>query len=249
MRSRGGRNDWPLEPMLKACIARIVYQHPSVESFRRELQRNPSLMLACGFKLMACGNDRQRYRVPSKSAFSRFNRLMNRAERDCGALSDMFDSLVKRVSQLLPDFGTHQGFDGKALESHSTGNDIADKGRPSDADARWGKHVYHYTDQKGRPQKKVKRWFGYSVNGIFAQRGKDHYRRHGCRFPLSRRAARTKVQPPFSPRCDGSDIRHVKAECGIDCGCACRVPAHEPNNFAKREASSLFADAEGCNMR
>ena len=45
-----------MQPMLKACIARIVYQHPSVESFRRELQRNPSLMLAYGFKLMACQN-------------------------------------------------------------------------------------------------------------------------------------------------------------------------------------------------
>ena len=164
MRSGGGRNDWPLEPMLKACIARIVYQHPSVESFRRELQRNPSLMLACGFKLMACHNDRQHYRVPSKSAFSRFNTLMNRAEREFGALSDMFDSLVKRISQLLPDFGTHQGFDGKALKSHSTGNDIPGKGRTSDPDARWGKHEYHYTDHKGRPQKKVKSWHGYKLH-------------------------------------------------------------------------------------
>ncbi len=155
MRSRGGRNDWPLESMLKACIARIIYQHVSVESFRRELQRNTSLMLACGFKLMACRNDRQRYRVPSKSAFSRFNRLLNRAERDCGAVSGMFDSLVKRISQLLPDFGAHQGFDGKALESHSTGNEIPGKGETSDTEARWGKHEYHYTDQKGRPQKKV----------------------------------------------------------------------------------------------
>ena len=86
-------------------------------------------------------------------------------------------------------------------------------------EARWGRHEYHYTDHKGRPQKKVKRWFGFSVNGIFAEHGKDHCRRRGCRFPLSRSAARTKVQPPFSPGCDGSDIRHVKAECGIDCGC------------------------------
>ena len=104
MRSRGSRNDWPPESMLKACIARIVFQHPSVESFHRELQRNPSLMLACGFKLMV------RIQVS-------FNRLLNRAERDCGALSDMFDSLVKWISQLLPDFGTHQGLDGKALET------------------------------------------------------------------------------------------------------------------------------------
>ena len=156
LRSGGGRNDGPLEPLLKAGIVRIVYPHPSVESFRRELQRNPSLMLACGFKLMACHNDPQRDRVPSKSAFSRFNRLMNRAERDFGAVSERFDSRVKPVSQLLADFGTHQGFDGKALKSHSTGNDIAGKGRTSDPDTRCGKHEYHYTDQNGRPHKKVK---------------------------------------------------------------------------------------------
>ena len=78
--SGGGRNDRTLEPMLKVGIARIVWQHPSVEWFRRELQRNPLLMLA--------------------------------------------------------DFGTHQGFDGKALESHSTGNDIPGKGETSDVEAR-----------------------------------------------------------------------------------------------------------------
>ena len=54
---------------------------------------------------------------------------------------------------MLADFGTHHGFDGKALESHSTGNEIPAKGE--DADARWGKHEYHYTDHKGRPQKGV----------------------------------------------------------------------------------------------
>ena len=132
--------------MLKAGIARILYPHPSVEWFRRELQRNPSLMLACGVKRMACHNHPQRDRVPSKSAFSRFNRLMNRAEHDFGAVSERFDSLGKQVSQLLADFGTHQGFDGKALKSHSTGNDIAGKGRTSDADARCGRHEYPDTD-------------------------------------------------------------------------------------------------------
>ena len=94
---------------------------------------------------------------------------------------------------MLADFGTHHGFDGKVLESHSTGSDIPGKGETSDVEARWGRHEYHYTDHKSRPQKKVKRWFGYSVNGIFAERGKDHCRRRGCRFPLSRSAARTKV--------------------------------------------------------
>ena len=183
--------------MLKACIARIVYQYPSVESFPREPQRNPSLILACGFKLMACRNDRQRYRVPFKSAYSKFNR--------------------QRYSRQGWDLGYASRLGQARVSLHRS---------------------------QRRPQKKVKRWFGYSVNGIFAQRGKDHCRRRGCRFPLSRSAVRTKVQPPFNPRCDGSDIRHVKAECGIDCGCS--VPAHEPDNFAKREASSLFADVERC---
>ena len=72
-------------------------------------------------------------------------------------------------------------------------SEIAAKGETSDVEARWGRHEYHYIDHKSWPQKKVKRWFGYSVNGIFAERGKDHCRRHGCRFPLSRSAARTKV--------------------------------------------------------
>ena len=95
MRSGGGRNDWPPESMLKACIARIVYQPPSMESFRRELQRNSSLMPACGFKLMACGNDRQRYRVPSKSAYSRFNRQRySRQGRDLGHASPLGQARV-----------------------------------------------------------------------------------------------------------------------------------------------------------
>ena len=71
---------------------------------------------------------------------------MNRPERDCVAVSDMFDSLVKRTSQLLVDFGPPQGLDGKALESHSTGNNIPGKGETSDAEARRCKHEYHYTD-------------------------------------------------------------------------------------------------------
>ena len=90
MRFVGGRNDWPLEPMLKTCIARIVYQHPSV-------------MLACGFK-----TDGLPQRPP--------------------ALSGAVQERVSRFNR-----------------QHNSG-----KGETSDADARWGRHEYHYTDQKGR---------------------------------------------------------------------------------------------------
>ncbi len=44
LRRRGTRCEWPAKAMLTALIARSVYQHSSIESLRRELKRNPSLM-------------------------------------------------------------------------------------------------------------------------------------------------------------------------------------------------------------
>ena len=50
-RNRKGRQDWPIEAMLQALFAMIVLQHRSVASLRRELKRNPTLMIALGFEL------------------------------------------------------------------------------------------------------------------------------------------------------------------------------------------------------
>ncbi len=44
-----GRNDFPIAAMWNALLAGIVFQHASVESLLRELQRNPALAQACGF--------------------------------------------------------------------------------------------------------------------------------------------------------------------------------------------------------
>ena len=67
-RSGKGRQDWPIEAMLQAVLAMIVLQHRSVASFRRELMRNPTLMIALGFELKAAANGERnpwaRYRVP-----------------------------------------------------------------------------------------------------------------------------------------------------------------------------------------
>ena len=51
LRNRSGRQDWPVEGMLRSLYAMSILQHRSTESFRRELQRNPHLMLALGFQL------------------------------------------------------------------------------------------------------------------------------------------------------------------------------------------------------
>jgi hypothetical protein len=44
-----GRDDYPVRPMWNSVIAGIVFQHVSIESLRRELQRNASLRQLCGF--------------------------------------------------------------------------------------------------------------------------------------------------------------------------------------------------------
>ena len=48
-RRGAGRNDFPVAAMWRAVIAGIVFQHASVESLLRELNRNPALLDLCGF--------------------------------------------------------------------------------------------------------------------------------------------------------------------------------------------------------
>ena len=150
LRRRGTRCEWSAKAMLTALIARSVYQHSSIESLRRELKRNPSLMRACGFEHYGDGYNDIDYRVPSKSAFSRFIAVVLEVERDAAGLSQMQQRLTDELVELLPDFGADVGFDGKALGSHSTGRRTARTGQPSDPDAAWGCHSCFSTDHTGR---------------------------------------------------------------------------------------------------
>lgn len=48
-RRGAGRNDLPVAAMWRAAVAGIVFQHASVESLLRKLNRNPALPDLCGF--------------------------------------------------------------------------------------------------------------------------------------------------------------------------------------------------------
>ncbi len=79
----------------------------------------------------------------------------------------MIGSLRASLFEELPDFGRHLGYDGKAVESHSTGRVAGDKGETSDPDADWGKHETGGVDARtGAIWKKVKSWFGYGLHLI-----------------------------------------------------------------------------------
>ena len=152
-----GRDDYPVRAVWNSILAGIVYQHATIASLRRELQRNAQLRELCGF------DPWQGVRaVPTDSVYSRFlHRLMTKYSH---LVEEMFDSLVKTAMELLPDFGKVVAIDGKALPSYANGkNDQKPDGR-RDVDGDWAKKVYKGKGSDGTPCEKVVKWFGYRLH-------------------------------------------------------------------------------------
>ena len=146
-----GRDDYPVQAMWHAVIAGVVFQHPSIASLRRELGRNPALLDRCGFEMLPMAKKpavgahviplAPYLGVPPDSAFSRFLATLIQLEAAGGYTKQMLASLRQSLCEVLPDFGRHLGFDGKAVESHSTGQKDRETGKTSDPDADWGHHT------------------------------------------------------------------------------------------------------------
>ena len=66
-----GRDDYPVRPVWNSILAVIVYQHPSIESLRRELMRNGQLCMLCGFDLF-----KGIAAIPSSNAYTNFLKLL-----------------------------------------------------------------------------------------------------------------------------------------------------------------------------
>lgn len=183
-----GRDEYPVAAMWNAVIAGIVFQHRSIEGLVREMSRNPALLSICGFNplptqgrpvtTVSCNEKTGHLQLLSTSAvvrdsvpncwnFYRFLGNLIELETAQGLISQMIMNLREELLVELPDFGKHLGFDGKALESHSTGQTSRKTGETSDPDATWGKHETRGIDSKtGKEWNKVKRWFGYGLHLI-----------------------------------------------------------------------------------
>ncbi len=100
-----GRDDYPLRAVWNSVLAGIVYQHPSVESLRRELNRNGQLRAMCGFK----GD-----KAPPQWVYSRFFvKLFAHME----LVEDIFAVLGQQCYKELSNFGRNLAIDGKAIDS------------------------------------------------------------------------------------------------------------------------------------
>ena len=233
-----GRNDYPVRAMWRALIAGVVFQHPSIRSLLRELGRNPALLEVCGFDPLPfqgapvtelregtqgpCAVTHPaavRSTVPSHRNFSRFLTGVVQLEKEQGLVSAMIESLRSSLFEDVPDFGRHLGYDGKAIESHSTGRVAEGKKDASDPDADWGKHETSGVNARtGKVWKKVKSWFGYGLHPI----ADTHYE-VPVAFEVTR-ASRTETKvlaeileglfaeaPEMADRCDD-----FSADCGLD---------------------------------
>jgi len=152
-----GRDDYPVRVVWNSLLAGVVYQHVSVASLRRELLRNGELRELCGFD-PAKGAEA----VPSESAYTRFMKNLFW----CGPeIEGMFDELLDRLGEMLPELGRHLAIDSKAIRSVGKPSGKDPDGR-RDRDADWGVKTYRGTDKNGRLWERVKRWFGYKVHLI-----------------------------------------------------------------------------------
>ena len=151
-----GRNDHPVVAMWNSLLAGIVFEHISIESLRRELRRNAQLREMCGFNPILGLKA-----VPSKSAYNRFisNLLVHEL-----LVREMFDCLVKELSNHFPGFGTNLAGDGKAIHSLGKPSKKKDGDKRREEEADWGVKKYHGIDEDGKAWEKVKSWFGFRLH-------------------------------------------------------------------------------------
>ncbi|MFZ5633769.1 MAG: transposase [Bacillota bacterium] len=135
-----GRDDYPVRAVWNSILAGVVYQHPSVESLRRELLRNGQLRQMCGIDKEV---------VPSW-VYSRFLKKLFKKTEEVEAI---FDRLVEQAKAMLPGFGEVLAIDGKAIDTHARPRKQEGEATP---DGR----------RDGSLCEKVKTWFGYKLHLI-----------------------------------------------------------------------------------
>ena len=154
-----GRNDNPVRAIWNSILAGIVYQHPSIESLRRELMRNAQLRQLCGFDLLK-GIDA----VPSSNAYTNFLKLLL---KHSVLIEQLFYDLVEKLRELLPGFGEVLAIDSKVIKSRArreSRNKNIDARGEGDADK--GVKTYKGKRKDGSVWETVKSWFGFKLHLI-----------------------------------------------------------------------------------
>ena len=154
-----GRDDYPVRAIWNSILAGIVYQHPSIESLRRELKRNAQLRQLCGFDLL-----KGIKAVPSPNAYTNFLQLL---VKQTDLVNAMFYDLVENLTEVLPGFGKSLAIDSKTISSRSrkeSKRKSIDLRGESDADK--GVKTYKGKRKDGSVWETFKSWFGFKLHLI-----------------------------------------------------------------------------------
>ena len=108
-RFRGkGRNDYPVEVLWGVLVLRIALRHVTIEACLGELQRNAALRRLIGIPSAA--------QVPKPWNMSRFMEVLGQPPH-VDNLHAVFDVMVQRLGQVVPDLGAATAGDASALNA------------------------------------------------------------------------------------------------------------------------------------
>ncbi|GAB6188101.1 transposase [Thermopirellula anaerolimosa] len=117
-RSRGkGRNDYPVRVLWGTWLLKIALRHPTVESCLAELRRNAELRKLIGIE--------SEDRVPNAWNMSRFMELLGR-EPFRSLLQEMFNTMVRRLGEVVPDLGENLAGDATGLKARRKEGEAAE---------------------------------------------------------------------------------------------------------------------------
>lgn len=154
-RARGkGRDDYPVQVLWGTLLLAILLRHHTMDACLAELQRNPALRLLIGIEAEAD--------VPKPYNMSRFLATLGEAEF-LPLLRAIFDAMVRRLGQAVPDLGRDTagdstGLAGRTADSEALQTAERRQGLPQPTGGR-----KEYTDDDGTVTKVVE-WFGYKLH-------------------------------------------------------------------------------------
>jgi len=148
-----GRNDYSLRTLWGVLVLSIALRHPTIEACLAELRRNESLR-----KLIDIESEDE---VPRKWNLSRFLDRLGE-EPHLTLLHQIFDTMIERLGDAVPDLGRDTAGDATALNARrkkvARAEAEEEQGLPQATGGR-----KEYTDDDGKVNKVVE-WFGFKLH-------------------------------------------------------------------------------------
>ncbi len=153
-RFRGnGRNDYPVEVLWGVLVLTIALRHVTIEACLAELQRNAALRRLIRIESLA--------QVPKPWNMSRFMDVLGQPPH-VDRLHEVFDVMVQRLGQVVPDLGAATAGDASALNAR----------RPRDRQNR-NKRAAEQANEQANQQSQIR----YDVHGLpLAAGGRKEYK-------------------------------------------------------------------------